>query len=502
MSKEVELSCIRQTLHDRGICVIIPTYNNGNTIKRVVEEVLQYADDVIVVNDGSTDSTSLLLNSIHGITFVEYAGNRGKGYALKVGFQKAIEMGFYYAITLDSDGQHYAKEIPSFLKANKLHPGSMIVGERNLKGVKRSAGSKFANKFSNFWFFVQTGCHLKDTQTGYRLYPLRKLVGLSMLPSRYEAELMLMVLAAWHGVKIFSIPIDVYYPSKEERVSHFRPIRDFARISVLNTILCLLTIVYAIPLRCIRGVLNLLRTLYSLIFFVFFSVFVITPLTWIYVKVGEMTEKKRLRLHKLIYHISRFVMLHHGIPGTKFSYQVGEKVDFSNPYLVICNHQILLDLMCQLFFTHKLIFLTNDWAWNNVFYGFLIRSAEYLPVSRGIEDLLPQLSDLVSRGYSIAVFPEGTRSMDLTIGRFHQGAFYMAEQLDLEILPMTIYGTGMVLPKRGRHLRKGHIHIDVQNPFSKEQLADLKDDKAKASYFRANCKSKYSEIKNRIDKNA
>ncbi len=293
MSKEVELSCIRQTLHDRGICVIIPTYNNGNTIKRVVEEVLQYADDVIVVNDGSTDSTSLLLNSIHGITFVEYAGNRGKGYALKVGFQKAIEMGFYYAITLDSDGQHYAKEIPSFLKANKLLPGSMIVGERNLKGVKRSAGSKFANKFSNFWFFVQTGCHLKDTQTGYRLYPLRKLVGLSMLPSRYEAELMLMVLAAWHGVKIFSIPIDVYYPSKEERVSHFRPIRDFARISVLNTILCLLTIVYAIPLRCIRGVLNLLRTLYSLIFFVFFSVFVITPLTWIYVIECEMTEKKR-----------------------------------------------------------------------------------------------------------------------------------------------------------------------------------------------------------------
>ncbi len=493
---------IRQTLRDRGICVIIPTYNNDGTIGSVIKDVMEYADDIIVVNDGSTDRTSEILEGLEGITVVGYPKNKGKGYALKTGFKKALEMGFSYAITLDSDGQHFAKDIPAFLHANEKYPGCLIVGERNMEGVVRSKGSNFANQFSNFWFFVQTWCRLKDTQTGYRLYPLRHLVGLSILPSRYEAELMLMVMAAWHGVKLVSIPVDVYYPPKEERVSHFRPYRDFGRISILNTILCILSIIYALPVRCIRVFLRIFRTVYALLFFVFFSLVVITPLAWLYVKIGRMTEKKKLNLHKLLYHAARFVMLRHGIPGTKFSYKVAEDVDFKKPHLVICNHQSHLDLTCQLIFTPKIIFLTNDWAWNNAFYGFLIRNAEYLPVSRGLEELLPQLQDLVHRGYSIAVFPEGTRSMDLRIGRFHQGAFYLADKLGIDILPMTIYGTGMVLPKHGRHLNKGQIHIDVSSPVSGEELSKFKDNKEKASYFRTYYKNKYREIKNRIDRNA
>jgi glycosyltransferase involved in cell wall biosynthesis len=97
----------RQLLHDRGICVVIPTYNNDGTIAAVVKETLEECSDVIVVNDGSTDKTSSILQSIEGITIVEYAKNQGKGYALKCGFRRALEMGFSYAITLDGDGQHY-----------------------------------------------------------------------------------------------------------------------------------------------------------------------------------------------------------------------------------------------------------------------------------------------------------------------------------------------------------------------------------------------------------
>ena len=179
----------QQLLHDRGICVVIPTYNNDGTIAAVVADTLKECKDVIVVNDGSTDHTSNILHTIEGITIVEYEKNRGKGHALKCGFERALQMGFAYAITLDADGQHYPHDIQHFLKANQQHPGALIIGNRRLEGVDRSKGSSFANQFSNFWFYVQTGRHLQDTQTGYRLYPLKKLYGLSLLTSRYEAEL-------------------------------------------------------------------------------------------------------------------------------------------------------------------------------------------------------------------------------------------------------------------------------------------------------------------------
>ena len=228
---------------------MIPTYNNGGTIANVVRKTLEACSDVIVVNDGSTDNTRQALEAIEGITLVTYDQNRGKGYALKQGFKKALELGFAYAITLDGDGQHYPENIGLFLQANIDHPGALIIGSRNLDNVDRSKGSSFANKFSNFWFYIQTGKNLDDTQTGYRLYPIKKLNFLWLLTSRYEAELELLVFASWHGVELVPIPIEVYYPPREERVSHFRPALDFSRISVLNTILCVLAVVYGLPLR-------------------------------------------------------------------------------------------------------------------------------------------------------------------------------------------------------------------------------------------------------------
>lgn len=260
---------LKKQLRNRGICVVIPTYNNDTTIKTVVEKSLLYCDDVIVVTDGCTDRTTDILDAIDGITIVSYPQNRGKGYALKMGFRKALEMGFSYAITLDGDGQHYPEDIPLFLKANQEYPQSLIIGSRQLEGVDRSKGSSFANKFSNFWFYVQTGRALPDTQTGYRLYPLHRLCGLSLLTSRYEAELELLVFASWHGVKLVPIPVQVYYPPRNERVSHFRPGKDFARISVLNTVLCFLAVVYGLPLRLWRTLMTFLRTAYSLLFFLF-----------------------------------------------------------------------------------------------------------------------------------------------------------------------------------------------------------------------------------------
>ena len=514
----------KEVLRNRGICVVIPTYNNGGTIGRVVEETLAECDDVIVVNDGSTDATASILSGFNGITLVTLTKNSGKGAALKAGFRKAMDMGFAYAITLDGDGQHYPKEISRFLQANREHPWSLIVGSRQSHNGDRPRcenrlegqpeGSRFANQFSNFWFWVQTGRKLSDTQTGYRLYPLKRLHGLSLLTSRYEAELELLVFASWHGVELVETPIDVYYPPKEERVSHFRPGKDFARISVLNTVLCFLAVVYGLPLRLWRWVMKYVRTVYALLFFLFFMFVVIKPAVWVILKVkrwkGEKEPENRW-LHKLIYRASRFVMLTHGIPGVKFSYGVrrqesgdrsqetGVSSLFDRPRVVICNHQSHLDLFCQLIFTPDIIFLTNDWVWNNPSYGLLIRHAEYYPVREGLEELLPKLQSLVERGYSIAVYPEGTRSKDCQIGRFHQGAFWLAEQLGVDILPMCLYGPGKILKKKTYTLQKGPVRIEVDEPVSLEELRAMGDHMAQAKEMRRRYKERYEALANRIE---
>ena len=187
------------------------------------------------------------------VTVVDYGANRGKGYALKAGFRKAQELGFDYAITIDADGQHFASDIPCFVEALSRHPGSLIVGSRNLSEENMPSANTFANKFSNFWFRLQTGIKLPDTQTGYRLYPLKKMGKLWWLTSRYEAELEALVYAAWQGIPIVPIDVKVYYPPVGQRVSHFRPVYDFVRISLLNTLLCLLAVVYGYPSKFIRA---------------------------------------------------------------------------------------------------------------------------------------------------------------------------------------------------------------------------------------------------------
>lgn len=241
-------------LKQARICVVVPTYNNAGTVVDVLRRIRQYADDVIVVNDGSTDDTHDLIArcSLEGITLVEYARNRGKGYALKQGFRMARRMGFEYAITIDADGQHYPEDLPLFAEAHRKSPDALIIGARDLDPDHMRRGSSFANRFSNFWFRFQTGLPLSDTQSGYRLYPLLMLSDRWIITSRYESELEFIVYSAWKGIRIVSIPVRVYYPPREERVSSFRPVYDFTRISILNVILTIMAVCFYGPARLLR----------------------------------------------------------------------------------------------------------------------------------------------------------------------------------------------------------------------------------------------------------
>ena len=240
-----------------NICAIIPTYNNAGTVRQVIDDVLRHCDQVIVVNDGSTDETATVLQALPaGVTVVTHTENKGKGHALVTGFRKAKEMGFTHAVTIDADGQHFADDIPLLVEETRRDPEAIIVGCRNLTEENMPRQNTFANRFSNFWFKLQTGIPLPDTQSGFRLYPLALLKGLSLITSRYEAELELLVFAAWAGVSVKSVSVRVYYPPAEERVSHFRPVYDFFRISVLNTVLCVLALVYGWPSRLIHKLLR------------------------------------------------------------------------------------------------------------------------------------------------------------------------------------------------------------------------------------------------------
>ncbi len=246
------LSEVQNAISEKKICVLIPTYNNEKTLKRVIDGVLEYTKNIIVVNDGSTDSTARILQDYPVIEVVSLPENIGKGNALKLGFKRAKKAGFDYAITIDSDGQHYPDDIPVFVEALlKESEDVLLIGNRNMSQDGIPKKSSFGNRFSNFWFWFETGIKLEDTQSGYRLYPLHKIPKKYFTP-KFEFEIEIIVRTAWRHVPVKNVPVKVLY-DPAERVSHFRPFKDFTRISILNTILVSITLLYIIPRNFINN---------------------------------------------------------------------------------------------------------------------------------------------------------------------------------------------------------------------------------------------------------
>jgi len=245
---------VQERFANHKICVLVPTYNNQGTLKSVLDGVLQYTNQVVVVNDGSTDNTSEILKSYTFLNIVSYDKNQGKGWALRQGFNRALELGFDYAITIDSDGQHFAEDLPKFLDKLEEQPGSLIIGARNMDQSSVPGKSSFGNKFSNFWFWVETGLKLPDTQSGYRLYPIHRMKEMKFITRKFEFEIEVIVRASWRGINVTSVPVKVFYAEKANRVSHFRPFKDFSRISVLNTALVTIALLYINPRNFFLGI--------------------------------------------------------------------------------------------------------------------------------------------------------------------------------------------------------------------------------------------------------
>lgn len=237
-------------------CVLIPTYNNEEALKEVLCEVLRYTANIIVVNDGSTDATATILQEFEALEIINLPKNRGKGNALKIGFKKAAELHYNYAISMDSDGQHFPDDLSVFLEAleNKVPEGPelLVIGSREMNHSSIPKKSNIGNRFSSFWFWVETGIKLKDTQCGYRLYPVKMVNSLNLQTSKFELEIEVIVKAAWKGVEIKNLPVKVFY-DPEDRVTHFKPFQDVARISLLNIWFVFLKVFYIIPRDLFAG---------------------------------------------------------------------------------------------------------------------------------------------------------------------------------------------------------------------------------------------------------
>lgn len=218
---------------------------------------------------------------------------------------------------------------------------------------------------------------------------------------------------------------------------------------------------------------RLVYSIYALVGYVLLMFLFAYPYTFFHFLFKGDSEESKLKYHQFIQRMSSFLLRH--VSGVRFT-QAGD-ADFSKPSVIIANHQSHLDLICLMALNPKLIFFTNEWVWRNPIYGYVIRKADYIPVSDGVEAHLDKIRTLVAQGYSLVIFPEGTRTVDGSIGRFHKGAFYLAAELGLDITPVSIHGAYDVLPKTDFMLREGSVNVEVgpRIPCSKDYRSMTKE---------------------------
>jgi len=350
-----------QKIEKLGICVLVPTYNNGKTLSAIIDNILTYTSRIIIVDDGSTDNTKDILDNYPSIDVISYEKNAGKGIALRKGIEKAIEKGYRYAITIDSDGQHRVDELPLFIEKAEEEPDTLIVGARNMDSEGIPAKSSFGHRFSNFWFTFETGIDFPDTQSGYRLYPLEKIRNMKFYTVKYEFEIEILVRAVWKGVKINWVPIRVIYAPEEERVSHFRPFTDFGRVSILNSLLVCMAIFYFRPLLFFRNfkkenirkfyneqVINNAQTNTRIILSVMLGAFMGVAPVWGYQIILTLIIAQFLGLNKIISVVVSNISLPPMIPLIIWaSFRLGALVIKGKPIYIVFSRNINLKMIWE-----------------------------------------------------------------------------------------------------------------------------------------------------------
>ncbi|MEZ4814365.1 MAG: DUF2062 domain-containing protein [Bdellovibrionota bacterium] len=229
----------------------VPTYNNPQTIAEVVIDLLKESpNDILVVDDGSDRSVETLVNEAllkaelqnTRIFFLRLKENLGKGKALQKAFKWALDHSYTHVITSDADSQHPATEVMKVYKRSCAEPWSLVIGNRNMNTENVPGISHFGRKFSNFWVKYQTNTQVSDSQSGLRCYPLIHIQNFNFFTKRFDFEIEILIRLIWNGVNIAEEPVAVVYQKGSKRVSHFDKIWDNVRITLLNTLLIILSL--------------------------------------------------------------------------------------------------------------------------------------------------------------------------------------------------------------------------------------------------------------------
>ena len=215
----------------KRVCAVIPVYNNASTLRSVAENVLRHIPDLLVIDDGSTDAD---LSSLLADLPLYYCRqeHRGKGAALRRALAILADSDCEYMLTLDADGQHDPADIPAFLKLAESGENLFGIGCRDFTGQHVPAGSRFGRKLSNRLLRLECGLRSEDTQSGFRLYPVKLLAGRNFRCSDFDFETEVLFLAAEAGAEFHDLPVKVYYPA--DRITHFRPLPELARLTRLH----------------------------------------------------------------------------------------------------------------------------------------------------------------------------------------------------------------------------------------------------------------------------
>jgi len=214
---------------DEKTIAIIPAFNAAQFLQPVVEGALKAIHDVVVIDDGSADGTSEVARKA-GAKVVRHEKNRGKGGALKTGFEYALAQGFDSVVTLDADGQHLPAEIALFIEARRATGADLIIGSRSrlFTGMKRRR--RLANRFSAMTISWSSGSEVDDSQSGFRLYTKKLLQSVGMKSDGFAAESEIIVRAGRGGFRILMIPINLGFIDGVH-TSHYRAVKDTFRIA-------------------------------------------------------------------------------------------------------------------------------------------------------------------------------------------------------------------------------------------------------------------------------
>jgi glycosyltransferase involved in cell wall biosynthesis len=221
--------------NDLTIWCVIPVFNNKSTLRKIAQGCRERLRNVLVVDDGSTDCNVNIELSGLDVTILKHQRNRGKGYAIRTALDFVLRQGAEFMITIDADGQHYPQDLDKFIPVVTDNQDSIIIGCRDFSQTNIPPKSKFGRSFSNFWIGLETGVFLKDSQSGFRAYPVEHLSKMKLRGNHYDFEAEVLARGVWAGLKLKEIPVNVYYPEAKHRVSSFRPFLDNLRISLMHS---------------------------------------------------------------------------------------------------------------------------------------------------------------------------------------------------------------------------------------------------------------------------